>query len=339
MESKKVTIQDIADKANVSKSTVSRVLNNSTPVNDEKRLAVLEAMEAMNFKPNVFARGLAGGQSMTLGIVTQNFGSPIYDLVTQGIIRSLESTGYSPLFIDAQWQHDVAQVGIATLLGRQVDGLIMVGGSLTEQELDELKKRVPIIVVGRKVPDWGSQSIHIDNFKAAYNATNYLIEMGHREIAHITGIMTQPDAIHRQRGYLQALTDAGIDSSEELIYEGSFDSPSGVLAIESLLMRGRSFTAIFAANDATAYGARLGLYRRGIRVPEDVSIVGFDDQMESAFMTPPLTTVKQPAFEMGVIAGQAIVKLLNGQSFDVPELPVVLQVRESVARVRVAREG
>lgn len=338
MEPKKVTIQDIADKANVSKSTVSRVLNNSTPVNDAKRIAVEEAMAAMNFQPNIFARGLAGGQSMTLGIVTQNFGSPIYDLVTQGIIRSLEGSNYSPIFVDAQWKQELAQSGISTLLGRQVDGLIMVGGSLTEDELDQLKERIPVVVVGRELPKWKTNCIYIDNYKAAYDATKYLIEAGHRGIAHITGLMHQPDAYNRKNGYKQALVDAGIEFTEDLVYEGNFDGPSGVLAIESLLMRNRSFTAIFAANDVTAYGARLGLYRRGIRVPEDISILGFDDQAESAFATPPLTTVRQPAFEMGVIAGEAMVKLLKGETFESRALDAELQIRESVSQVRLARD-
>ncbi len=334
MEPKKVTIQDIAEKANVSKSTVSRVINNTTPVNERKRKAVLDAMETMNFQPNVFARGLAGGFSMTIGIVTQNIGSPFFDLVTQGIIQSLVGTSYSPIFVDGQWDRETARAGINTLLGRQVDGLIIVGGNISVDLLDEIKEKTPSIFVGLKLDNWDNQCIFIDNFQAAYDATKFLIESGHREIAHITGIRDQPDAISRLDGYRQALSDANLRYSDELVYEGNFDAPSGVMAIESLIMRGKSFTAIFAANDMTAYGVRLGLHRRGIRVPEEVSIIGFDDQAESAFMTPPLTTVRQPAAEMGQAAGVALIKLLKSEPYELPKLNAELQVRESVAKIR-----
>ncbi len=334
MEPKKVTIQDIAEKANVSKSTVSRVINNSTPVNERKKKAVLSAMKTMNFQPNVFARGLAGGFSMTLGIVTQNIGSPFFDTVTQGIIHSLVGTSYSPIFVDGQWDRETARSGINTLLGRQVDGLIIVGGNMSKELMDKIKEKTPCIFVGPELENWDNQCVFIDNFDAAYKATKFLIDAGHRDIAHITGIPDQPDSISRLKGYQQALADNNIRYAEELAYEGNFDAPSGVLAIESLLMRGKSFTAIFAANDMTAYGARLGLHRRGIRVPEDVSIIGFDDQAESAFVTPPLTTVRQPAFEMGHAAGSALVKLLKNEPYDLPVLKAELQVRESVAKIR-----
>ena len=335
MEPKKVTIQDIAEKANVSKSTVSRVLNNSTPVNERKRKAVLDAMKLMNFQPNVFARGLAGGHSMTIGIMTQNIGSPFFDLVTQGIIRALVGTSYSPIFVDGQWDPEMSQKGINTLLGRQVDGLIIVGGSMPKDVLDKIKEKTPSIFVGLKLEGWDEQCVFIDNYQAAYHATKFLIEAGHREIAHITGIRNQPDSQSRLDGYRQALLDHGLKYEEDLVYEGNFDGSSGVMGVESLLMRGRNFTAIFASNDMTAYGARLGLHRRGIRVPEEVSIIGFDDQAESAFMTPPLTTVRQPAFEMGEAAGSALVALLRGSKYEFPELKAELQVRESVSQIRV----
>ena len=151
MNSKKVTIQDIARTANVSKSTVSRVLNNSTPVNEEKKQAVLEAMEKLNFKPNIFARGLAGGQSMTIGVVTQNIGSPFYDQVTQGIVESLSHTQYSPLIADGQWMPEAERVAIQTLVGRQVDGLIIVGGTLSAAELSEVTGGKPTVVTAREL--------------------------------------------------------------------------------------------------------------------------------------------------------------------------------------------
>ena len=332
MTPKKITIQDIAESANVSKSTVSRVLNDTTPVNDQKREAVLAAMKALNFQPNLFARGLAGGRSMTIGILTQNIGSPFYDAVNQGLIKSLVGTNYSPIFVDGQWQEDLGESGLRVLLGRQVDGVIVMGGHTSAESLNDLQQRTNLIVVAREVDGLDDKCIFIDNERAAYDATKYLIECGHEKIAHITGIPTQQDAIRRHRGYKQALLDAEIQFDDELVVEGSFDSRSGLIGVESLLANKKQFTALFCASDAIAYGARLALYRRGIRVPEDVSLVGFDDQPESSFMTPPLTTVRQPAEEMGQAAATAMLKLIEKKPYELPSFQANLVFRESVAR-------
>jgi LacI family transcriptional regulator len=326
---KNVTINDIARQAKVSKSTVSRVLNDSTPVNQDKREAVLEAMKTMNFEPNIFARSLAGGQTKTIGVLTQNIGSPFYDSIAQGILARLTGTTYSPIFADGQWNPEIGQSAVETLIGRKVDGLILVGGRLPIEQLGDLKERLPCIAVGRKIDDWGSQCVHVDNMAAAQQATEYLIKLGHKQIAHITGIKDHPDSINRHEGYLKALKDAAIEADHDLIVEGRFDGDSGVEAVNKLLSRGKKFTAVFAANDMSAYGARLALYRQGIRVPEDVSIVGFDDQLESSFATPPLTSIRQPAREMGDAAAEALVKLINKQSYELPEFPSELIIRES----------
>ena len=333
MSTSDTTIQDIADRANVSKSTVSRVLNNSSAVHQDKRSAVLEAMKVLGYEPNVFARSLAGGQSMTIGILTQNIGSPFYDAIAQGVIEGLRGTGYSPIFVDGQWQQSTESEVIRTLLGRKVDGLVLIGGDIPIKELNQLRDRLPTIAVGRQLVGWENQCVYIDNVDAAYRATMHLIDLGHRDIALIRGLKHQPDAIKRFEGYSQALADAGIEFDSELICPGDFTAQSGVLAVNSLLARNTHFSAIFAANDMVAFGARLALHRHGIRVPEDVSIVGFDDQAEAAFMTPPLTTIRQPALEMGTAAAFALVKLIRGEAYELPELPVTLQLRESVARL------
>lgn len=334
MQSGETTIQDIADWAKVSKSTVSRVLNNSSAVNQDKRSAVLKAMEALGYEPNVFARSLAGGQSMTIGILTQNIGSPFYDSVAQGVIGGLSGTGYSPILVDGQWQQSTESEVIRTLLGRKVDGLVLIGGNTPVKELNELRDRLPTIVVARELVGWENQCIYIDNVEAGYQATKHLIDFGHRDIALIRGIKDQPDAMKRFEGYTKALADAGIEFDSDLIYQGDFSAQSGVLAVNTMLARSTHFSAIFAANDMVAFGARLALHRHGIRVPEDVSIIGFDDQAESAFMTPPLTTMRQPAVEMGAAAASALLKLIHGESTELPKLPVELQRRESVARIR-----
>lgn len=329
---KNVTIQDIANEAKVSKATVSRVLNNTSPVSPDKRRAILEATERLGFEPNVVARSLAKGRSMTIGVLTQNIGSPFYDSISQGVIAGLGGTGYSPIFVDGQWQRGIEVEAIRALLGRRVDGLVLIGGGIPSDELEELCRPLPTIVVARKLPPAQHHCIYTDNLDGGYRATRCLLENGHREIAFIRGILHHPDAIDRFEGYKKALEEAGVTLDPQLVLDGDFTAESGVRAVEELFARKQSFSAVFAANDTTAFGARLALYRRGVRVPEDVSIIGFDDQAEAAFMAPPLATIRQPGREMGVRASRALLDLIDGKPFGSESLDGELQLRESVGR-------
>ena len=335
---KKITIEDIAQQANVSISTVSRVLRKSSGVAAKKRDAVLQAVADLDYRPNVFAQSLASGQSMTIGVITQNFGSPFYDGILSGILQGLEGSAYSALFADGRWDKAIEQQAVETFTDRRVDGLIFVGGQLSESFLAKVGQRIPTIVVARELASMNGNCIYADNFKAAYELTNYLIEMGHRNIAHITAKMhyqeTVTDVEQRLRGYRQALADAGLPSEPRLIVEGNLQQQSGLLAVEMLLMEKQPFSAIFAANDAMALGARLGLHRRGFRVPDDVSLVGFDDETTVAFMIPPLTTVRQPAMDMGQAAATTILKLINNIPVSRQIFESQLIVRESVLRQR-----
>lgn len=332
----KVTILEIAEKANVSPSTVSRVLRGMAGVKGYKREAVLQAMNELDYRPNIFAQSLASGQSMTLGVLTQNFGSPFYDGILQGILQGLDGSDYSPIFADGRWQTAVEAQCLKMLLDRRVDGLILIGGQIPEETLQGLIGKTPFVVVARELATLPNNCLYVDNFAAAYEATRYLINLGHRHIAHITATMpyeeTVHDVQHRYNGYVQALQEAGIGLDARLVVQGNLLQQSGVLAIETLLMKGVPFSAIFAANDQMAFGARLGLYRRGIRVPDDVSLVGFDDEASAAYFIPPLTTVRQPARELGQLAAQAILDMINKKTVKLPVLTADLIIRETVTR-------
>lgn len=328
----KLTIHDIAERAQVSISTVSRVLNNTAPVADETRDRVLRIIEEVGYIPNLFARGLAGGQSRTIGVLTQLIGSPFYDVLLRGILKGIDGSGYSPLFADGSWDAEKDHIALNMFVERKVDGLILLSVHAPDEEIIEISNKIPTIILGRTIPAIKSQCLPFDDFNAARKATNYLIEAGHRRIAHITGLKHHEDSIERREGYLQALKEAEIEIDADLIVEGDFTEPSGVMAIEMLLMRGRIFSAIFSANDQMAYGARLSLYRRGIRVPEDVSIVGFDDQAPTAYMIPPLTSIRRTPLEIGEAAGKALVDLMQGKSILLPEFHSTLMIRESVIR-------
>jgi LacI family transcriptional regulator len=335
---KKVTIQEIAHRANVSPSTVSRVLQGTTAVSKIKHQAVLDAVRELDYRPNIFAQSLASGKSMTIGVLTQNFGSPFYDGVLRGILEGLEETNYWPLFVDGRWQTKIEQRALKMLLDRQVDGIIIIGGQTPEETLQEIAQQKPLIVVARELSVPIDGNIYVNNSKAAYRAVSHLIDRGHRDIAHITADMNYTsavdDVLNRFKGYQQALADADIELDPRLVVEGNLQQQSGVLAIEMLLGRGRAFSAIFAANDQMAFGAGLALYRRGIRVPDEVSIVGFDDESSAAYMIPPMTTVRQPAIEMGQAAANAILDLINDKSPEIKVFDAELIIRESVARQR-----
>lgn len=330
---KNVTIQDIARVAGVSKSTVSRVINGTVAVHPDKKQAVLDAAKRLGFKPNVFARSLAHGRSMTVGVLTQLIGSPFYDTVAQGVIMGLSGSGYFPIFVDGQWEKKQEIEAIRALLGRRVDGLVLIGGGIPGNEIADLTADLPTVVVARQLASDQHHCIYMDNVNGGYQATKHLIDHGHRQIAFIGGPSHHPDANDRLTGYQLALRDAGISVDENLILKGEFSADSGVRATNELIASGKKFTAVFATNDMTAFGSRLALHRNGLTVPGDVSLVGFDDQMESAYTTPPMTTVRQPAREMGEKATQAILALINKESLDSECLQGELVSRESVSRL------
>lgn len=333
---KNITILDIAKKAKVSPSTVSRVLRGSAEVTGSKREAVMQAIDELQYRPNIFAQSLASGQSMTIGVLTQNFGSPFYDGILQGILLGLEESGYWPMFADGRWQPEAELNALHLLLDRRVDGLIVIGGQLSEERLQAVARQTPLIVAARHVAALPENSFYLNNYAGGYNATHYLIQMGHRDIVHITAPNVNPIAIddieERYRGYQQAILDTGWQVDPRLVVEGNLQQQSGVLAVEMLIARGRPFSAIFAANDQMAFGARLALYRRGIRVPEDVSVMGFDDEGFAPYMVPPLTTMRQPALQMGQVAAKGILDVLDGKKAELPSFEAKLIVRESVAR-------
>ena len=334
----KVTILDIAEKAQVSASTVSRVLRNSAVVAEEKRDAVMQAIAELDYRPNIFAQSLASGQSMTIGVLTQNFGSPFYDGILQGILLGLEDSEYWPLFADGRWQPTIEQQALDLLLDRRVDGIIVIGGQISEEILQKVAAKVPLLVVARQLQTMPNNCLYLDNFQAAYQVTKYLLDMGHRDIAHLTASVVYQETVNdiqqRYLGYQQALRDAGLEPDPRLVVEGNLQQQSGVLAVEMLLSRGRPFSAIFTANDQMAFGARLALYRRGIRVPEDVSLMGFDDESSAAYMVPPLTTARQPSVSLGQAAAQAILQMMNGRPPELPVFAAELIIRESVSRHR-----
>ncbi|WP_018606809.1 LacI family DNA-binding transcriptional regulator [Uliginosibacterium gangwonense] len=321
-----VTLEVVARVAGVSPATVSRILNGTARVSDRKRTAVLSTIKRLNYRPNALARGLAQGRTNSIGVLTQDIASPFYGEALRGVEDALAGTGMIPLFASGHWNLQDEVERMEHLLSRRVDGVIVLTGKLSDAQILDYANTVPIVVTGRQLTGPNVISLSVDNFLGAQMATQHLIDWGHTRIAHVAGPADHIDAINRLRGYRQALEDAGIPFDPDLVAHADFHEPGGVLAINQLLASRRSFTAVFASNDQSAYGIQLALSRHGIRVPDDISVVGFDDLLVSSYMVPPLTTIRQPVNEMGVAAAKALVAMINGIAYDAslpaPELIV-----------------
>jgi LacI family transcriptional regulator len=325
-----VTIQDIADRAGVSVSTVSRVLNDTAPVARGKREAVLAAVDALGYRPNVVAQELARGHTRAIGVLPQGIANPFYSRILKGVVQGLRGTPYHPVFAAGE-EPEEEEHAFETLLAHRVEALILMGGHIPDDKLVQLAERLPLVAIGRSVRGLEGRCVRVENAEGGYTATRHLVGLGHRRIAHITGLPWHPDAIARRQGYERALREAGLAVDPALVVEGDFEETSGHAAAERLLASGARFTAIFAGNDQMAVGAMLAMFRRGRQAGRDLSIVGFDDQPSAAYTCPPLTTVRQPAVEMGLAAARALVDELRGRPFVQPAFHTELVLRASTA--------
>ena len=323
----------VAREAGVSAATVSRFLNGTARVSEDKRRAIESVIERLNFKPNVLAQNLKTGSSRTIGILTQSLVSGYFTDAMAGIEDALKNTGYAPLIVSGHWHADEEAERIELLIARRVDGLVILTGRLTDAQIIDFSRRVPIMVFGRQLDAPRAFGFCQDHYQAACDAVEFLLLQGHRDIAFIAGPADHDDARARLAGYRDTLKRHKVKPDARLVVAGDFHESGGLQAVDQLLESGQRFTAIFAANDLSAYGARLGLYRRNIRVPDDVSIIGFDDLHSSSCTTPPLTTVRQPLFEVGRCLGQGLLKMIAHEPFEVAVPPLALVVRESVRRL------
>ena len=328
-----VTLGMVAEAAGVSPSTVSRILNGTATVSSEKQAAVEAAIERFGFRPNPVARGLAGGRTLSIGVLTQTISSPFYGEALHGIEEQLERAGYIPVFVSGHWHEAEERKAIEALLSRRVDGLIVLAGRLPNDALKAYAKSLPMVVVGRELQAPQLLSLCFDNRTGARLATQHLIDSGHTRIAFIGGDVQHEDALERQAGFLEAMAAAGLEVDPALMLPGDYTEAGGLMAVNRLLDSRLVFTGIFAANDQTAIGAALGLYRRQVRVPDDVSLVGFDDLAPAKFAIPPLTTVRQSVYEMGSQAALAMLALLRGETPQLQLPQPELVPRESTRRV------
>lgn len=327
----KVTLAEVAKAAGVSASTVSRILNGTARVDPVKFARVQEVIERLGFRPNYAARTLAGGRTNTIGVVTQFIDSPFYGEVLRGIEDTLKRAHVVPLFVSGHWEQVEELACIDLLLERKVDGLIALSSCLTDAQLVGIAQHLPLVVTGRRLEGPHIASLDYDNIKGAKVAAEHLLGLGHDHIAYISGPTNHADARERLAGFMAALGSKA-HRDPRLILDADYTEQGGYEATQRLLASSVAFTAVLAANDQMAFGVRVALYEAGLDVPNDVSVVGFDDLYFSRYMTPPLTTVHHSAQDLGRLASATLMDLLAGQQRAHQLLPTELVVRLSTSR-------
>lgn len=327
------TIKDIAREAGVSYSTVSRVVNNFEYIKPETRERVLTAMTRLGYVANQQARSLVGGRSQVIGLLIHAFDSPYIGQIIQGIDEAVAEAQYDLMLYTTHRRKARESTFVTSLARGLADGLLLVLPRDTEAYLDSLSRQgFPFVLVDYKAPSGEIPAVSATNFEGAYDAVNHLIGLGHRRIGFITGDRETGSANERLSGYRAALHANGITSNPDLVYEGDFFQFSGLEGANHLLSLSVPPTAIFASNDVMAFGVYEAIRARGLRIPHDISVIGFDDIPQAAQLHPGLTTVRQPLVEMGRLATQRLLKTIE-EDLEEPlgytELPTELIIRDS----------
>ncbi|MDR2648669.1 MAG: LacI family transcriptional regulator [Clostridiales bacterium] len=327
----KVTIKDVAREAGVSISTVSNALNNVDLLLPKTKEHILQVAEKLNYIPNQNGRNLKAKEAMAVGLFISALRGVYYGVLSDTLhaeCRKLEYDLY--IYIINQCRNITANV-----LGRRVDGAIILYEKTTEETLTKLKKsRSPVVFLDRELDDETISSVVFDSFRFGELAANYLISLGHRNIVHVSGISGNYDSEERRRGFMHALRNASLDLPPENIIEGFFEEEAASRELKRYLRSGHPIPdAIFASNDLSAIGCMEALREEGARVPEDVSVIGCDDIDISKMMIPALTTIHTNFEKQGVIAMELLMDMMKkGKSGAIKKISGELVIRKSCMR-------
>lgn len=313
---RRVTIRDVARASGVSYATVSRVLTGYEFVKETTRNRVMEAAEQLGYVANLSARSLAGGRSRIIGLIVPNLDNGYVGAITQGIDRELARANYDLMLYTSHRQPGKESFYVGTLANGLTDGLLLVAPLVPATYLEALREQnFPYVLIDQADVSENSNVVEATNWQGAYEATRYLNQLGHTRIAFITGSLAVRSAVDRLRGYKAALADCNIPVTEALIIEGDYQQQTGYEVTKSLLQNvDPPPTAIFASNDLSAFGAMDAAREHGYRIPDDISIIGFDDVPQASFVYPKLTTVRQPLEQMGHVAVKMLLEHIEDQS-------------------------
>jgi LacI family transcriptional regulator len=294
------TIIDVARESGVSYSTVSRTLNGYEFVKPSTREKILRAAKKLGYVPNQQARSLAGGRSNLIGVLVPALNNDYISEILRGIDEELAKSNYNLILYTAHRHQGKESTYVATIMNGGADGLLLVAPLISAPYLDALRQRdFPYVLIDQSAKAEKGLIVKGTNRQGAYEATQYLIELGHRRIGFISGLTGLNSATERLEGYSAALSDHGIPLCDALIANGDFRERGGYAAAQKLLALGEYPTAIFASNDLSAFGTIEAIRQHGLRIPEDISVVGFDDIPQASLVYPKLTTVRQPLTQIG----------------------------------------
>jgi LacI family transcriptional regulator len=313
---KEVTIYDLATALNLSPSTVSRGLNDHPFIKKETKKKILVKAREMGYQRNKFASNLRQNRSNTLGVIVPKLNSHFMATAIAGIEKITNQFGYDLIISQSQESGKKEISSVSTLYNSRIDGL-MVSLAYDTKNTDPFKilfrKDIPVVFFDRVFECPGCISIVIDNYKAGYEATSHLITQGCKRIVHLGGNLLRNVYADRLRGYKQALMDYGIEFEQNLVFIGDLSEQSGTETAQRILKMEKRPDGIFTANDTSAAATMCELKQSGIRIPEDIAVVGFNNEPISRVIQPNLTTIHYPAMEVGEIAASTLINKLNNQ--------------------------
>ncbi|WP_137165574.1 LacI family DNA-binding transcriptional regulator [Salinimonas lutimaris] len=308
-----VTIKQVSELAGVSSATVSRVINNTDTVKEKTRLQVLEAMATLGYRHNTIAASLASNKTHTIGYVVPELHGSFFGAMMAGTEKVLRHANKHMFVVAGHSDEKQEQREIDALLSRRCDALILHVEAVSDDYLINLAAQdVPMVIVNRYIEAIGDRCISLNNEMGGYLATRHLLDAGHRDIAYLSGAMFKADAQTRLEGHKRALAEFGIPYTDALFSEGTFQAESGERCMQAIIDRQVPFTAVACGNDEMASGAINTLRINGWRVPEDISVIGFDNIDFASYLTPKLTTVDYPVRHIGEIAANWLLNQVYG---------------------------
>ena len=315
-----VTIKDVARESGVNISTVSRALNNGYGVNDKTREHVIAVAARLKYRPNRIARGLVTGRSHSLGLVVSDIRNPFFAEVARGAEDAARAGNCDLVLCNSDLDADKQMEYVQSLLEKRIDGIMMNSVSMLsqEQQAQLAGSGVPIVLLNRPASNHTFSTVCADNEAGGALAARHLLGLGHRKIAHLTGPRQHGNLSDRARGFVRALQSAE-HPVQPTVLHGKFNFDGGAELARKLLDQHPEVTAIFAANDVMAFGVIQAVLDRGLRIPEDLSLIGFDNIQFSGIVHPPLTTVHQPKYEMGSAAVEVLLRLARDKGKQTPE--------------------
>lgn len=332
----KITIYDVAEKAGVSISTVSRVINNTGRISKKTKKKVLEVIESLGYQPSLVASALTGKRTRTIGLIIPDVANPFFAEIARRVEDRGRELGFNLLMCNTENNPDTEEMYLSLLKQKSVDGIII--GTTTKNHAvlkGLLQEQLPIALIAQDIPELTIDVVSVDDFLGGYQATSHLVSLGHKKIAIMLGNLSRTSDKYRLQAFRQVLEENGLDFDEQLVLQTDYSLEDGKRAALELLSSPHRPTAIFACFDFLAIGVYQAAKALGLHIPNDLSVVGFDNTILASIVDPPLTTIAQPIDEMGRQVMDLLVREIEGEKSTKQRviLPPELIVRDSTKKI------